>query len=431
MAVKCELVAVGTEILLGDILNTHAQFLSQELAALGIGVYYHTAVGDNEKRLEMSVKQAFSRSDLVIFSGGLGPTTDDITAKVVCDTLGLEMVFDQKAWDEITAFFARKGKVPNENNRKQAFFPQGAKIFYNAHGTAPGFAVKANGKTAVLLPGPPVELQAMVKEQVIPYLQQESGVCFRSETLMIYGIGESELEPMLADLVRQTDPTVALYAKEGQVQVRVTGAVAKEHPDCSKIERVIAEIQRRTGLCCYGRNISSLQEAVVPLLRQKGLRLAAAESLTGGMIGKAITEVPGASEVFECGIISYSDRIKHELLGVSEAALARYGAVSAEVARQMAKGALAVSGADIAVAVTGFAGPGGGTEKDPVGTVYLSAAMKGKTITRRLQLGFGRGNEREYIRTLTVMRALDVVRRIALDDPKLVDDPDGIDGEIV
>ncbi len=429
MAVRCELVAVGTEILLGDILNTHAQFLSRELAALGIGVYYHTAVGDNEKRLEMSVKQAFSRSDLVIFSGGLGPTTDDITAKVVCDSLGLEMEFDERAWDEITAFFARRGKVPTENNRKQAFFPKGAKIFYNEHGTAPGFAVQAGGKTAILLPGPPRELKAMVKEQVIPYLQRESSMLFHSETVMIYGIGESELEPMLADLVRQTDPTVALYAKDGQVQVRVTGAVSKERPDYSKMEQTIAEIKRRTRLCCYGRNISSLQEAVVPLLREKGLHLATAESLTGGMIGKALTEVPGASEVFECGIISYSDRIKHEVLGVSEDALARHGAVSAVVARQMAKGALNVSGADIAVAVTGFAGPGGGTEKDPVGTVYLCAAAGEKTVTRRLQLGFGHGNEREYIRTLTVMRALDIVRRIALEDMELVYDPDGIDGE--
>ncbi len=423
---NCELVAVGTEILLGNILNTHAKFLSETLASIGIPVYHHSAVGDNPARLREVVKLSFSRSDLVIFSGGLGPTTDDITAEVVCETLGLPMQKDDKAWEEILAYFTRTGRTPTPNNEKQAFFPKGATIFYNAHGTAPGFAVKAQGKTAILLPGPPRELVPMVKESVIPYLMGNSDLRFQSENLMIYGIGEAALEPMLADLVQSLDPTVALYAKDGQVQVRITAAVDRKHPDTEKIEGMIREIQSRVGLCCYGQNIEGLEQAVVPLLAQKRMKLATAESLTGGMIGQMLTSVPGASKVYECGIISYSDRIKHEVLGVDQDDLKRYGAVSATVARQMALGALRVSGADIAVAVTGFAGPATPQDTLPVGTVFVSAAFDGKTVTREYHIGHGRGNERAYIRKLTAMRALDLVRRILLNDTELEYDKEGV-----
>lgn len=419
---NCELVAVGTEILLGNILNTHSKFLSETLADIGIPVYYHTAVGDNPARLKQAAALSFSRSDLVIFSGGLGPTTDDITAEVVCEVLGLTMHQDERAWKEILDYYRFIGKEPTENTVKQSYFPEGAHIFYNTHGTAPGFAVKANGKTAVLLPGPPRELIPMVKEQLIPYLTKESGLHFQSENLMIYGIGESALEPMLADLVKSNDPTVALYAKDGQVQVRVTSALDKEHPDDSKLKAMIAEIKKRTGLCCYGQNIEELEQAVVPLLKEKEMKIATAESLTGGMIGETITRVPGASGVFECGIISYSDRIKHEVLGVSKYDLKKYGAVSETVARQMADGAMRISGADIAVAVTGFAGPATDADTCPVGTVYLCVRCHEKRITREMHLGHGRDDEREYIRKLTVMKALDLVRRILLDDPELIYD---------
>ena len=423
---KCELVAVGTEILLGNILNTHARFLSAELAAVGIPVYYHTAVGDNKARLEETTALAFSRSDLVIFSGGLGPTTDDITAEVVCKVLGLEMQFDEKAWNEIKHFFDKLGRVPTENNKKQCYFPIGATVFYNEHGTAPGFAVTKDGKTAILLPGPPRELIPMFKEQALPYLAMESGVEFRSVNLMVYGIGESSLELMLADLVEGSDPTVALYAKDGQVQVRVTGAVDKRNPDDTKIEQTVSEIYKRTGFCCYGRDVEHLEQVVVPMLIEKGMTIATAESLTGGLIGKTITSVPGASAVYECGVVSYSNRIKHELLGVSEEDLERYGAVSAPVAYQMAKGVKRMSGADIAVAVTGFAGPGGGTEECPVGTVYLCVIAGERHITMRLSLHRGRAVDRELIRTLTVMKALDTVRRILLCDPQLQFDQENL-----
>ncbi len=416
---NCELIAVGTEILLGNILNTHAKFLSETLAAIGIPVYYHTAVGDNPKRLQDVVSLAFSRSDLVIFSGGLGPTTDDITAEVVCRALGLEMEFDPRAWADILDYFQKTGRTPTENNKKQSYFPKNATVFYNAHGTAPGFAVKAGDKTAILLPGPPRELIPMVKDSVLPYLMGDSNLTFHSENLMIIGIGEAALEPMLSDLVVSTDPTVALYAKDGQVQVRVTAAVDRDRPDLTRLQAMLDEIKKRTGICCYGQNIETIQEALVPLLAKKNLKLATAESLTGGMIGQMITCVPGASRVYECGIVSYCDRIKQEVLGVDRADLDQYGAVSATVARQMAVGALRISGADIAVAVTGFAGPATAQDNLPVGTVFVSAAYGKKTVTQQLHIGHGKGNERDYIRKLTAMRALDLVRRMLLQDPQI------------
>lgn len=423
---NCELIAVGSEILLGNILNTHAQFLSEMLANAGIPVYYHTAVGDNPDRLRAVAKLAFSRSDLVIFSGGLGPTTDDITAEAVADVLGLPLIPDERAWEEILSYFHMRGRTPTENNQKQCLVPKGADIFYNAHGTAPGFAVTVNGKTAVCLPGPPRELVPMVREQLMPYLMRESNLRFQSETLMVFGIGEPALELMLADLVTGTDPTVALYAKDGEVQVRVTGAVDRERPDDAKIRAVVDEIKRRTGICCYGQNIDSLEQAVVPLLAQQGKHLALAESLTGGMIGKRITSVPGSSKVFECGVISYSDRIKHELLGVREEDLARYSAVSAVVAKQMASGVQKLSGAEVAAAVTGFAGPASPEDTAPVGTVFVCVRNGDRQVTRELHLGHGHGDERDYIRRLTAMHALDLVRRMLLADPDLEYDEESL-----
>ncbi len=415
MSKNAELIAVGTEIILGDIVNTHSQYLSQKLAQLGINVFYHTSVGDNPARLRFTIEQAISRSDIVILSGGLGPTEDDLTKETVCEVLGLPLHQDAEALARMKAFFERIGREMTENNIKQSMVPDGAVVFQNDRGTAPGMAVEKDGKIVLLLPGPPSELIPMFEEQGYPYLESFSDAILVSRNFRVFGVGESMIEVKLGKMLNGENPTVALYAKQSEVLVRITAKADTKEKAAEMLEPVVGELYSILGDTVYGEDVNSLEEVVVPLLKEKGMKIATAESCTGGLLSQKITAIPGSSEVFECGVVSYANRIKHELLGVQEELLERYGAVSEQVAAAMSEGVLRLSGADIGVGITGIAGPGGGSAEKPVGTVYISVAVKGQeTRTRLFHFAYGRKNERDTIRYTSAMNALDMVRRLLL-----------------
>ena len=372
-----EILCVGTELLLGDIVNTNAAYLAKQLASLGIDLYTQSVVGDNPERLKESLAIAFSRAELVLMTGGLGPTYDDLTKETVAAYFGRKMQRDAHSYERLMEYFAKVGKEPTPNNLKQADMPEGAVVFDNDNGTAPGLAVEGNGKIAVLMPGPPYEMTAMFEARIRPYLQKFSEKVLLSRTIRIVGMGESEVEYRLRDyMLSHLNPTVAPYAKQSEVQLRVTASAKTEEQADALIQPVIEEIRGILGDVVYSIDVENMEQAVVQQLKEKGLKVATAESCTGGLISKRITEIPGASDVFECGVCSYANRIKHELLGVSDQTLEQFGAVSEQTAREMAEGIRRLSGADIGVSVTGIAGPGGGTPEKPVGLVYLGVSSE-------------------------------------------------------
>lgn len=403
----CEIISVGTELLLGDILNTDAQFLSQELARLGFAVLHQSVVGDNHDRLLEALKQAAERSDIIILSGGLGPTPDDLTKEVACEFFGKELVLHEESLERMMRYFINKGLHMPESNKKQAMLPEDCVVFKNNNGTAPGLGMEKDGKHILLLPGPPRELKPMFTESAVPYLMQFSDKVIISHNIRTFGIGESAMSQTVEDLLNNENPTVAPYAKDGEALLRVT-AMADNEDEAEKLcQPVIEEIKSRLSDYIYGVDYTCIEEAVVEMLKDKGLKLATAESCTGGLIGKRITNISGASSVFDCGIISYSNEIKHKILGVSEDDLRTYGAVSEQVAKQMAQGVLRLSGADIAVSVTGIAGPNSdGTDK-PVGLSYIALADKDNVWVKKLLTS---RNDRDYNRFVNASNALNMVR---------------------
>ncbi len=417
---KAEIIAVGSEIMLGDINNSHAMYISQKLASLGIDVLYHTAVGDNESRLERVVSEAVMRSDIVITTGGLGPTADDLTKEVVCQTLGVELYADAKVLDEIKGYFARIGREMPAQNAKQALVPKGSIVLHNLHGTAPGIILESQGreKIVIMLPGPPSELIPMFDGGVCDYLKELTNEVIISKNLSVIGIGESRVEAMTDDLLSGSNPSAALYAGTGQVRIRLTAKAKTENEALELLTPLEAEFRKRLGDTVYSDCGESLEQTVVNLLRKKELKLACAESCTGGLLSEKITGVSGSSEVFEFGLASYSNRIKSKYLNVSEKTLYLYGAVSEHTAIQMALGAKKKSGADIAVGITGFAGPSGGNEHNPVGTVYIAVANGDKIWTHRITAGHGKTAERALVREIAALTALDMVRHLIIDSPK-------------
>lgn len=403
----CEILSVGTEILLGDILNTNSKYLSTELAKLGISVLRHTTVGDNHERLSAALKTALSRSDIVIATGGLGPTADDITRDVCCEVMGFEMSFDEKIADGIRSYFAAKGYEMPESNLRQAYVPVGGTVFENNHGTAPGLGLKKDGKCVVILPGPPYEMAPMYKESVIPYLAEYSDGAIVSHTVRTMGIGESAMAEICADLLENENPTVAPYAKKGEALLRVT-AKAESEAEAEKLcTPVIEEIRKRLGGCVYGVDSESIEQRVVELLKENSLKISTAESCTAGYIPKRITDIAGASSVFDFGAVTYSNEMKNRVLGVRTETLEKYGAVSEQTAREMAAGIRRVSGADIGISVTGIAGPGSdGTDK-PVGLCFIALDAEDKQICEKIETG---KNDREYNRYVTASRALNLAR---------------------
>lgn len=404
---KAEILCVGTELLLGDIVNTNAPVIAQGLASVGINVFHQSVVGDNDARLKVALQEALSQCDCVITTGGLGPTYDDLTKETAAELFGRKMVLDAPSLERIEAFFARINRPMTDNNRKQAMMPEGAVILPNENGTAPGVLLEQDGKRLILLPGPPREMRPMFRNQVLPILAQLTGTTLVSRSVHIFGVGESAVEDQLRDqMLSLHNPTLAPYAKDGEVQLRVTASAENQSAAYALIDPVVDRICAQFGDHVYGVDIGDLQTAVVRALNKKHLGLATAESCTGGLISKRITEVSGSSSVFHCGICSYANEMKESLLGVRHETLAAYGAVSEQTAAEMAEGVRKLSGADIAVSTTGLAGPGGGSAQKPVGLVYVGVSSKKFRTVLRLMLGRGYGEEREYIRTVAASNAL-------------------------
>lgn len=408
-----ELISVGTEILLGNIVNTNSAYLSEKCALLGLSVYYQDVVGDNEGRMRDVIRTALDRSDIVILTGGLGPTEDDITKEVTADLMGMPLKEDSHSRKLIDKYLKEYEKNNpqrriTKNNYKQAMVPEGAIVLDNHNGTAPGLILEKKGKTAILLPGPPNELKPMFEEYVVPYLQKNQPEIIVSQMVKISGIGESQVAEEIQDLIEsQTNPTIAPYAKTGEVHLRVTASAENEKACRKLIKPVVKELRKRFGENVFATDESkTLEEAVIDLLKEKDLKLSLAESLTGGMIAQRIVNVSGASEVFGYGFVTYSNKAKHKCLGVKKRTLKEQGAVSAKCAREMAKGACKASGADISISVTGLAGPGGGTKETPVGTVFMGCCYKGKAIAKELHFT---GN-RMRIREQTTAHALAMLR---------------------
>lgn len=412
-----EILAVGTELLLGNIVNTNAQYLANELALLGINVLHQSVVGDNEARLVEALKLALSRSDIVITTGGLGPTGDDITRETIAKVLGRKLVRDEHSMEVIRDYFARSGRKMGPSNEKQAMLPEGCIVLQNDWGTAPGCVVEQDGKSVVMLPGPPREMAPLFRERVKPYLAKFSDGVIASINLREFGLPESTVQELLGDLMAGANPTLSPYAKEGEVQLRVTAKAATEDEALAICRPVAEETKKRLGNAYYGEDVDSMQQVVVQALRERQKKIALAESCTGGLTAARITEIPGSSDVFECGIVSYANRVKQALLDVRAKTLKDYGAVSEQTAVQMAEGVRVRAQADFGVGITGIAGPGGGTEEKPVGLVYVAVSDGKDCYVRRLLLGHS-NSERAHIRYLSSSNALDMARRLILGLPQ-------------
>ncbi|MBQ2774682.1 MAG: competence/damage-inducible protein A [Clostridia bacterium] len=405
----CEILSVGTELLLGDILNTDTRYLSRALASMGISVLRHSTVGDNRERLAAELKNSLERSDIIITSGGLGPTTDDLTKEVCCEVMGFELQEDSSIVEEIRSYFKSKNADMPENNKKQALIPVGGTVFKNNHGTAPGLAIEKDGKCIIMLPGPPSELEPMFEESVRDFLSKYSDGVIASHTINIIGAGESAVALELGDMFDGENPTVAPYAKQGEVQLRVTAKADTTDEADKMCEPIIKDICSRLGAIVYGVDAGNIESRVVSLLVQNKKTIACAESCTAGYIAKRITDIAGASSVFGCGIVSYSNDIKMKILGVSEETLRAHGAVSEQTAKEMALGALKVSGADIAIASTGIAGPGSSCNKE-AGLSFVAVATNNFIHVQKIETGHK--NDREYNRYVTASRALNLARLV-------------------
>ena len=404
-----EIISVGTELLLGNILNTNAQYLSRELADLGITVQRESTIGDNHGRLADFVNEAKSRCDLLVFTGGLGPTADDLTKETVAACFGDELAFDEAEWEKITHFFARSGRETTPNNRKQAMVPTRGHKIINHHGTAPGAWFEQEGHCAVLMPGVPHEMKAMWTESVRPLLLARQNCTLHSVTLRVLG-GESNIEYRVKHLLENANPTAAIYCKTGECEIRITARASSEE-DGEKMCRAYAtKFYDLLGDAVYDEDVAGLEETVVRTLKEQGLTLSTAESCTGGMIAQRVTSVSGSSEVFGYGFVTYWEQAKTRLVGVEPEVIAKYNVVSAPVAARMALGAAAASGSDIAVSVTGVAGPTGGDEVRPVGTVYLGA-VRGDTVY--VQKLFVSRPDRALVRARAAQAALALALRLA------------------
>ena len=403
---SAEILCVGTELLLGDIINTNASYISRRLAALGIPVYRQAVVGDNPERMRQAIAESFSRSDCLILSGGLGPTCDDITKEMVAEYLGLELELNEEALERMKSYFSSTGRNMTKNNEKQAMAPRGARVLQNDWGTAPGFVIERDDKTAILLPGPPIELEPMWRERVEPYLFERSDSVIVSKNIYILGMGESAVEEKLhAMMTELTNPTVAPYAGNGECRVRVSARAKDAQTASMMCDELIEEIKRtEVGEFIYGIDVDSMENALVQKLREKGMTVACAESCTGGLIAKRITDLAGCSDVFLGGCVTYAVDAKVKLIGVSRETVEKYGVVSAETAREMARGVRLALGADVGIATTGIAGPGGGTPEQPVGTVYIAVSTSAGEKAKLLTLSPKRS--REFIRICAATNAM-------------------------
>lgn len=408
-----ELICVGTELLLGNIVNTNAAYLAEKCAGLGLSCYYQSVVGDNADRLRQMLCTALERADILILSGGLGPTTDDLTKETAANVMGMPLVMDAHSLERIEGFFQTRGLEMTENNKKQALVPRGAIVLDNDNGTAPGLILEKDGKRMILLPGPPNELCPMFEKCVRPYLEGLQPGIIYSRTVKICGIGESKAASMIQDLIDgQTNPTVAPYAKTGEVHLRVTARAQDEKEAKQLVKPMVKELKNRFGMDIYTTEENvTLEKAVVDLLLANGLTVSTIESCTGGMLAARLINIPGVSEVFKSGYITYSNKAKRKVVGVKKSSLHKYGAVSEQVAYEMANGSAMVTKADVTVSVTGIAGPDGGTAEKPVGLVFIGCCVRGRTVVKEYHF---MGN-RAKIREATVSAALTLMRHCILE----------------
>lgn len=406
-----ELISVGTEILLGNIVNTNATYLAEKCALLGCSLYHQTVVGDNEERMEEAIRQAIERADIVILTGGLGPTKDDLTKEVTAKVFSRKLYMDEHSKARIQDYFEKiKSKKVTENNWKQALVPEGAIVIDNLNGTAPGLILedKERGKAAILIPGPPNEMKPMFEHDIAPYLNKKQPEGIYSHMVKVCGIGESRAETMVADLMdAQTNPTLAPYAKTGEVHFRVTARACSEEAAEKLMEPMIEEMKKRFGDAVYTTEENvTLEESVIRLLEEKKMTVTTAESCTGGKLSGRLLNVSGASGVYNEGYITYANASKEKILGVKHETLETYGAVSEQTAAEMALGAAKAAGADAALSVTGIAGPGGGTAEKPVGLVYIGCAVNGEVTVREYRFTGNREKNRDYAvaRAITLLR---------------------------
>jgi nicotinamide-nucleotide amidase len=407
---SAEIVTIGTEMLLGDLVDTNTAWLSARLATLGVGVYRHTTVGDNRDRIADALKEAASRADLVITTGGLGPTSDDLTNECLAAVTGRGMVEYPEARAHVDEMFRRFGRKPTPSNYKQALFPDGTKLIPNSLGTAPGALLEADGTLFATLPGVPSEMRGMFEETLEPLIRARTDGSIVSRTLWFAGIGESALAEKVQDFLDASDPTVAPLAGQGKVRLRITTRAATPEEAEERIAPVEEEILSRLGDYYFGEDEETLESAVARLLEAQNATLALAESCTGGLLAKRLTDVPGSSAYFKEGLVTYSNESKERLLGVPHELLVEHGAVSEPVARAMAEGARELAGTDYGLSVTGVAGPDGGTEEKPVGLVFVGLSDAEGTFAEKLDLSAW-ARSREAIRERSANRAFDLLRR--------------------
>lgn len=409
MSHTAELIAVGTELLLGNIANTDAQMISQGLSQLGINVYYHTVVGDNPQRVRQAVDIARGRADILITTGGLGPTCDDLTKVAVAQAFGKELVYHEPSAQRIRERFAQRGTPVTENNFQQAMVPEGCTVLDNDWGTSPGVAFQADGTHVLMLPGPPRECAMMFRHRALPYLQQLADGVIASRTVKTFGIGESAAEALLRDLMNALhNPTLAPYAKPTGTELRITAHAPTREEALRRIAPVEERVKAILGDKVIGVDVDSLEEVCFALLKDRGLTVGTAESCTGGLLAKLLTDLPGSSSVFRGGVVSYTNGVKAGLLGVPQDLLDRYGAVSPQVAEAMARGAKAALGCDIALSTTGVAGPDADDRGNPIGLVYLGLAWGDQCRVTEFRAG---PVERERVRRQAAQTALDLLRR--------------------
>ena len=408
---RAEIISVGTELLLGEIVDTNAAFLGRRLAELGVDIYHRQTVGDNQGRLVAAFKLALSRSDLVLVSGGLGPTMDDLTREALAEVLGARLVLDEGAVRHLEAYFTRLGRPMTDNNRRQAYRPEGADFIANRRGTAPGILARYQGRTIICMPGVPRELETMFEGEVIPRLLRnsngEKNRVIKSRTLLLTGLGESAAENAIADIIKeQTNPTIAPYAGLGEVRLRLTATAAGAEEALALIHPLEARLRERLGDVIYGVDGDTLEGVVAEKLTNRGLILAVAESCTGGLVSHRLTNIPGSSVFFRQGMIVYSNEAKKELLDVPDEVLEEFGAVSSQVAEAMARGVRLAGDADLGLAITGIAGPGGATPTKPVGLVYLALAYDGDCLVEKHTFS----GQREEVKYRASQAALNLLR---------------------
>lgn len=410
MSHTAEIIAVGTELLLGNIVNTNARDISQALSAVGVNVFWHTVVGDNPQRLKEALDIARRRADIIITTGGLGPTYDDLTKQTICEAFGKPLVLHPDILETIRVYFEKNVhmKMPS-NNVQQAELPEGCTVFDNPVGTAPGCAFEADGVHVLMLPGPPFEMLTMLKNHVVPYLRRLSSEVIVSHDIMTFGLGESPMEELLREkMSHMENPSLATYAKPSEVRLRATAKAASQEEAEAMLAPVVKEVTDFLGDYVYGVDVPGLENACMALLKERGLTFATAESCTGGRVAERITALPGASAVYRGGVVSYWTGVKADVLGVPAEMLDTYGAVSEQTAKAMAEGARRITGADIAVSVTGVAGPDPDERGVAVGIVYIGLATPEGTFCRPCDFGKRR---RDRIQDLASNHAFDVLRR--------------------